>query len=136
MLTSRQLAEQTRMLLSNRKQDIVQRVVTAAMHIIYDSNLYGSDLWPEKEFVAGFGIECVVKDRIYVGVNAYGVDKNPIEGLLIFNINNTPILRHKKQSNQIRLIMDQAFYDGIYFSDVSQSSRFIDNPWFNFKITI
>lgn len=131
--TSKQLADQIRRTLSARKQDVAGMVVSAAFHIVHDSQMYGTTLWPKNDFVAGYGIECNVKDRIYIGINAYGIDQDPVTGLLLFNIHNTPFPRHKKQQQQIRLIMDQAIYNNIRFDD-EYKTDFVNNPWFTFTI--
>lgn len=35
------------------KQDLISRVTAATLHILHDSDLFGSDLGPDNEFTGG-----------------------------------------------------------------------------------
>jgi hypothetical protein len=110
-------------------------VCDAAMHIIHESYLFGSDLWPVGGFKAGGGWGSTIKDCIYYAVNPYGWEKDPAIGRLAFNIYNTPEKRQMKQVEHIRLILDFSFRGAITFEDEFKNTSPIDRIWFKFTYT-
>jgi hypothetical protein len=117
------------------KQNIVHHACDTAMHILYNSGLAETNLWPKKGFKAGHGIGCEKKDRIYFSANAFGWDKKPVYGRLGFNIWNTPLPRERKQNRAIRLILDYAYYNDLFFEDEFKSNFITDTLWFKFTYT-
>jgi hypothetical protein len=114
--------------------NIVNMVCDTTMYILHDSYLYGSNLWPKNGFKVGSGIGTKIKDCIYVGVNAYGHDQNPIIGALRFNIWNTGARRFWKQHHHIKLIMDFAYKNELLFEDQFRTSS-LDCLSFKFTYT-
>jgi hypothetical protein len=117
------------------KQNIVHHVCDTSMHILHNSYLFGSNIWPKNGFKVGWGIGCKIKDCIYIGVNAYGWEKAPVVGRLVFNIWNTGARREKQQAKHIRIIMDQAYQNDLYFEIESKSIFTDDLYWFKFTYT-
>jgi hypothetical protein len=108
------------------KPDTISTVINAAMHMLEDSGMYGSKLWPKNGVRTGSGS---LTDCIYLAVNAYGF---PTVGRLVFNPPDTR--RGDKQSDQIRLIFDYAIRDNIYFEYEFRNSTLVNKLWFKFTI--
>jgi hypothetical protein len=116
----------------NHKTDIVQRVVSATMHLLHNSDLQNTALWPKNGFKSGYGISTDIKDALWVGCNAYGIDADPVIGRMGMNTWNTGVARTNKQFKRIAIIIDQAIEDDIYFEhELTSEDRFI---WFKFTI--
>jgi hypothetical protein len=109
------------------KPDTINAVVNAAMHMLEDSGMRGSKLWPKNGFRVGSG---ALADCIYIAVNAYSF---PTVGRLVFNPPDTR--RSDKQSDQIRLIFDYGRYENIYFEYEFRNSTLLNKLWFKFTIT-
>lgn len=105
----------TKSQLTQQKRDLSSRVVTAALHLLHDSHLYGTSLWPKKGFNVGYGISSELKDGLWIFCNAYGHEFIPQIGRLGINTQNTPYSRVKKQFDAIELILSEAIYDNIHF---------------------
>ncbi len=99
------------------KQDIISRVTCAAMHVLHDSRLYDSDLWPEHGFKAGYPKETFIHDEVYIAAKIcnYPLHKEDDQSV-IFNMHSFIPKRIKEQALEIDLIMDNAVYDGILFN--------------------
>jgi hypothetical protein len=118
------------------KQNIVHHVCDTAMHILHNSYLYGSDMWPKNGFKAGWGIGCKIKDCIYYGVNAYGWDQNPVIGRLAFNLHNVGVRRLKQQTKHIETILDLSIMNDLLYEQEFRNSNWFDHPlWFKFTYT-
>lgn len=115
------------------KQNIIHHVCDTAMHILHDSYLSNTNLWPKRGFKAGWGIGCEVKDRIYYGANAYGWDQTPAFGSIVFNVWNTGIKRLDLQHYHIKLILDYAYRNDLLFEDERRKYR--DDLQVKFKFT-
>ena len=109
------------------RNTVVQEVITTAMHMLHDSYLYGSDLWPVNGFKAGSGIGSHLEDCIHVGANSV----NNQSGRLYFNIFNTTEERITQQAFHIKQIFDFTLRDGIRFED-DLRGRLIEPLWFSF----
>lgn len=137
MPTHRQIEAQVKKESGFFKQNLVHQVADTALHIIYDSYLYGSNLWPKKGFRAGWGIGCDLKDCIYYGVNAWGwMDENP-NGAIVFNFHNTPLNRRWKQITHLKILLDYTIINDIYFEDYLRDATInVVNDQAKFKFTI
>jgi hypothetical protein len=116
------------------KQNIVHHVCDTAMHILNDSDLYWTKLWPKNGFKAGYGIGSEVKDRIYYFCAIWDILATPPTGHLQFNIHNTPDNRESKQVDSLKLIYDQSYLNNIFFEDLYPNSA-IRSLRFKFTIT-
>lgn len=97
------------------KQDIISRAINAVMHILHDSHLYGSDLWPEHGFKTGISrdkISDIIDVYISAGVN--DTTKKYYQSMH-FNIMNVQHKRSLDQAKSLDNIFDKAIYDGVYF---------------------
>jgi len=120
----------------NSKSDIVNRVVNATMHILHESVLYGSNLWPKKGFKGGICWDKPLDDTVWFGINAYGHERKPIIGRIGFHrMDEFMKPRSYKQYKMIRLILDEAIHDEIFFEDELRTSE-TDSPFIWFKFTI
>lgn len=118
------------------KSDIVNRVVNATMTILHESALYGSNLWPKKGFKGGICWDKPLDDTVWFLVNAYGYERRPITGRLAINkMDEFMKPRSYKQYKMIRLILDEAIHDDVYFEDELRTSA-TDRPFIWFKFTI
>lgn len=120
----------------NPKPYIVQRVVSAALTILHESVLYGSNLWPKKGFKGGICWDKPIDDTVWFVVNAFGHEQTPVTGRLgLSRMDEYSKPRSYKQYKMIRLILDEAIYDNIHFEDEFKSSC-TDRPFIWFKFTI
>ena len=111
MPTDRQIAAQLKKEVANMKRDQIVMATEAVLHILHNSQLYGSSLWPKNGFLTG-GYRWDEKlDTITIGINI--VPESEYKKVR-FNIwgKETRVLRQRKQ---LVLIFDQAIYNGIYF---------------------
>lgn len=101
----------------NPKADIVQRVVAATMHLIHDSDLQNTPLWPKNGFKVGSFPE---KNKL----GNYKADTICAKVLMQmessyywirFNLWCTTYGRGLKQQQQLILIFDQAVSENLYF---------------------
>ena len=127
MPTEKQIAAQN-------KRDLISRVISAALTLLHESNMYGTVLWPKQGFVLGHGIGQPNNDTWYLGVNVFGIDQNPIIGRLGFNIHTRGKKRISNQIEQINLVLDQAFCEGIFFENEFNNITPTDLMWFKFTI--
>ena len=117
------------------KQHLVHHVCHTAMHIIHDSYLPKTNLWPKNGMRVGWGIGCPNKDTIFYGVNVYEWDQTPVKGVLKFNIWNTRERRSLHQALHIKRILDYAYLNDLYFEDHGRNTRFDTDPSFIFTYT-
>jgi len=124
----------TKAQLSQQKRDMVQRAYSAIMHILTDSQLYGTSLWPKHGFKPGYAIDKPQNDTIWISVSYSVNEKNKISGGLGFNKMehfNSP--RGEKQCSQLRLIIDASYYDGFLFKDTFRDQpNFFGHCWFTY----
>ncbi|RQO66811.1 hypothetical protein DBR40_21920 [Pedobacter sp. KBW01] len=97
---------------------IINRVFSAVMHILEESHIYGTDIWPVNGFKAGsfpdFDEHGIYKqDTINVNVLARA---EPPMYKVRFNNWNTSEQRIVDQTNQMLLIFGDAVYDNIHFT--------------------
>ncbi|MFI5453545.1 hypothetical protein ACHMWN_15495 [Pedobacter sp. UC225_61] len=92
-----------------QKQNLVQRAITAAMHILHDSFMFGTPLWPKRGFNVGWYPEKM--DCIMVGAR---IDEG--YGVLVLNLKAPNYTRITKQCKAIELIMSDAIYEDILFT--------------------
>jgi hypothetical protein len=116
------------------KRNIVQHVHDTTMHILYNSSLQESPLWPKNGFKAGTGIGCKIIDRIYIVINAYGYEMVPPIGIVQLNIFNTIWKRECEQVFAIKAILDYAYYNNTFLEDEFRNSK-IDTYRFKFTYT-
>jgi hypothetical protein len=115
--------------------EIITDVIDTAMHILHESYLNGSDLWPTGGMLVG-GPGWYKKgppDAIYLGVNPYGYEQEPIKGRFSCNMFNTPEKRMEITAEHLRIIFDQAISNNIYFENEFKSSyQPATHIWFTF----
>lgn len=99
------------------KQDIISQVTSAAMHILHDSYLYGSTLWPKRGFVIGALREDFIHDIIYViarvRLNQRTLENDQSLSLILHSLNYKRI---KKQAQTLDLILDYAVHSNVSFN--------------------
>lgn len=95
--------------LAQIKRAQIDTAITAAMHILHDSHLFGTTLWPKKGMHAGFNID----EYDTISVQAF---INEFEHKVVINFfgNNNP--RMDKQMNAVKLVMDDSIYEDIAFT--------------------
>lgn len=92
-------------------RNLVSLVFQTAMETLEDSHLYGSNLWPKNGFMSGWQ-KPKKADTIGLVIDAnhfkewYGLQ---------FNIWGKNLTRTQKQHNQLSLIFDQSFRNGLLF---------------------
>lgn len=104
--------------LSAIRLGVINRVFSAVMHILEDSNIYGTDLWPVNGFKAGSFPDLdengnYKNDTINIKVIA---QTEPHMYKVRFNNWNTSKQRIVDQTNQMLLIFGDAVYDNIHFT--------------------
>lgn len=117
MSTTKQIEAQLKTEQSKIKRDIISHVMESVMHILYDSQLYESSLWPKNGFKSGYTGEEKM-DTITIGIlviNESGFKK------IQFNIWGKE-RRVLKQRRQLALIFDQCVYDNLFFYPESSSN--------------
>ncbi|AMR34194.1 hypothetical protein A0256_23440 [Mucilaginibacter sp. PAMC 26640] len=133
MPTDKQIAAQIAKASVPIKQNLVHHITDTAMHLLHDSYLTHTNLWPKNGIHAGWGIGCSKKDRIYIGVNAYGWNQNPIIGRLGINIGNTGVRRKAAQVKHLEILLDYAYINDVFFEDEFRNVNWFDHPiWFKF----
>jgi len=95
--------------LAQIKRDQINDAITGAMHILYESHLFGTTLWPKKGVHAGFKIDDY--DTISVTCN---INDNYRRLTVNFYGNNNP--RIDKQMNAVKLIMDDSTYENLLYT--------------------
>jgi len=97
---------------------IINRVFSAVMHILEESHIYGTDIWPVNGFKAGSFPDvdengAYINDTINVKVIAQA---EPHMYKVRFNNWNLTEQRIVDQTNQMLLIFGDAVYDNIHFT--------------------
>lgn len=117
------------------QREIAMYVMDTAMHIVHDSYLYGSDLWPSGGFkIGGPGRHTLgPPDTVYYGANPYGYEQDPIKGRLGFTMFNTAEKREAAIAEHLRTIFDHTVLNNIYFENEFKSSfQPVTHIWFTF----
>lgn len=105
-----------------------------AIHILHESYLFNSELWPAGGFmVDGYGGP--IMDCISYGVNPYGWNQYPIIGRLVLCVWNYKKSRVDLQFDQIKLILDYTYMNDILFEDDLRNSYITDMLYFKFTYT-
>lgn len=93
----------------------VNQAICAAMHILYDSRLYGSNLWPKY-----FTIEWFPEKNDHFTIAARIDNEGKLKRLII-NANNHQRFKTRmyNQLTEINLILDNAVYAGVLFTATS-----------------
>lgn len=133
MPTEKQIAAQLKREEIQMKRDLVSRVSVAALIILEESYLFGSRLWPKDGFKMGNGLDTNPKECIFMGINAYGIHKDPVIGRLGLHPTTFNETRKKSQYKHIRHILDYAVYDNILFEDEFRNATW-GHLWFQFTI--
>ena len=108
MPTEKQIAAQKKRELIQIKKDTVSRVIESILHVLHDSQFFGSNLWPTNGFKTGYsGTEEL--DTICILILMEGEYKK-----VRFNLWGKEERVHI-QYQQLVAIFDQAIYDNIYF---------------------
>ncbi|MCY1522127.1 hypothetical protein D9M68_569720 [compost metagenome] len=103
-------AEQTKIEKERVRRDL-DHVVCSALHIIHESYLFGSNLWPRKGGYAGYPEENSC-DKLYVSARIdFEINKN----LAFVSVYNKTVSRSKKQIDALELILDHAVYENVIF---------------------
>lgn len=123
----------TKKALAQIKRDQINDAITGAMHILYDSHLKGTTLWPKKGLHAGFKID----DYDTISVQAF---INDLGNKLVINFYNNNDARINKQANAIMLIMEDAIYNNLHYTYIDHSAIGcgIDGTWakLNYSFTL
>jgi len=141
MPTPRQIAIANKKEQNEIKRGIINIVTSAAMHVIYDSYLAGSALWPKKGVLSHSMNNFELNDVIDVQARIIYDKNGNADEKLILNLINTNYARILKQSSQLELIMDQAVYQGVCFEylDIYHIGLGLRKTWttidFTFTIT-
>ena len=141
MPTPRQIAIAQKKEQNEVKRGIINIVTSAAMHIIYDSHLAESQLWPKKGVLSHSTNNFELNDVIDVQARIIYDKNGNADEKLILNLINTNYARILKQSSQLELIMDQAVYQGVCFEylDIYHIGLGLRKTWttidFTFTIT-
>lgn len=110
MATEKQIADQLKREQKQAKRDLISYITESVLHMLHDSQLFGSNLWPKKGFVSGYkGNEELDTISIIIVIS----DNNSYKKVR-FNILGKEA-RVLKQHRQLVLIFDQAVYNDIYF---------------------
>jgi hypothetical protein len=118
MPTEKQIAAQLKKERSEIKRGIVNRVTSAALHVIHDSQLNGTKLWPTDGVLAHSTATFDYDDIIGVQVLITYDDNGVANQKLKINLINKNYPRIIKQKEQIELILDQSSEDNVYFEYV------------------
>lgn len=97
--------------LSQKKHNLVNRAISATFHLLEDSFMYGTTLWPENGFKVGWHSE--VENQITIGARV--TDEY---GCVVLNFRAPNYARISEQCKAIELILNYAVYDDIYFEYV------------------
>lgn len=98
------------------KKDIISRVTAAALHILHDSQLFGSNLWPKNGVVVPATANHDAKDVIEVRPLIHTLPDGTTSQILRLNMFNDSYARVKKQQMVIEPILDHSIYDNIHFT--------------------
>jgi len=124
MPTVRQLAIAQKKQDTERKLPIIARVCSAAMHLLHDSHMADTTLWPRKGFLAGFRQEDDKSDSIRFSARMEFDQGKATWQAIYFNVLNKSGARCYKQAKQIDLILDQAVYDGVHFLSQQEADNY------------
>lgn len=97
----------TKKALAQIKRESIQRAISACMHLLHDSYLPDTDLWPEY-ILAGWMPEKV--NTIMVGARIDEISNDLIINNFTYNFDDT-----EAQMEAIKNILDQSIYEGVYF---------------------
>jgi hypothetical protein len=115
MATQKQITAQLKKERNEIKRGIVARVTTAALHIIHDSQMRATSLWPEDDVVAHststFDYDDIIDVQVLINYNEDGL----VHEKLKINLINKDYDRITEQKNQLELILDHSSADNIYF---------------------
>lgn len=115
------------------KRDIVSRVVGSAIYILENSYLRHSNLWPAGGIKLGTGMGENKREYIFIVVNAWGFKNIPVQGTFCLWLNTKSDTKYMKQHKHLRLILDFAIHDGVFFEDRYRELEGYD-LWFTFTI--
>ncbi|WP_183567396.1 hypothetical protein [Mucilaginibacter sp. SP1R1] len=117
------------------KRDLIAHVCDTALRIIYESSFNESDHWPISGFKP-FESAYELNDCIGYGVYAYGYELTPKTGRFIIQWWNYDLDRKTSQLQAIKLLLDQAYYNNLYFEDEFRDVKIEhDHNWFKFTYT-
>lgn len=105
---------------SERKRGIINTVTSAALHIIHDSHLNGSTIWPKKGIQSHSTDMFEKTDVIDVQVFVHYNDDGSTNEKMRINLLGTNYARMVKQEKQLESIIDQSIYDGVHFQYVDR----------------
>lgn len=96
------------------KRAEIQHTIACALHILHESYMYGTKIWPKRGFKAGWG-DHKTKDIIMVNARVdYDMPPQFVRRLIINTTSPTP-RRMYDQMEAIELILSDAVYDGVVF---------------------
>jgi len=106
----------------NPKHDIISEVSCAAMHLLHESCLSGSDLWPMNGVVVGLHYGDFIDGKIYVTA-FFRPEETDIDWRqrLSVDIHSRDLTRVKEQARVIDLIFDSATHSDVGFAIFNQS---------------
>lgn len=113
------------------KRDKLSRVISAAMHIIHESHLSGSNLWPEHGFQIGYHGSEFLHDIAYLNAKYWNYPpKEEEDKLLIINMQSLDAKRLKSQGAAIDMIMEEATYDDVLFNILIYKNDALNDRYF------
>ena len=95
------------------KRDVVSLVIGSALHILHESYLPDTKLWPTDGIRIGNGLSKHSRECIFMGVN---VCRDDWGGMHMWPTTKNE-QRMRSQKKHIKLILDQAIHGGILFND-------------------
>lgn len=107
------------------KQNVIHHVCDTAMHILHDSYLANTNLWPKKGFKAGWGIGYGEADIIYYAART--IQEEPNKGILVFNLHARGRARRINQMIHLKIIFDYTITTELYFEDAYPKSTYTFN---------
>jgi hypothetical protein len=111
------------------KRNVVSRVIGSALHILHESYLPHTKLWPSAGIRIGNGLSVHDRECIFMGANVCR------EGFGVLHMWPTTKSeqRERSQKKHVKLILDQAIHDGVVFTDQTPGSLDF-YLWFDYNI--
>lgn len=115
MPTEKQIAAQLKREQAEINRGIIDQVTSAALHILHESYLPETTLWPKKGFKAGYRSKSAENNAIIYSARRTYELNYPVWQAIYFQCMNKSERRCINQQKHIYQIMDSAIYDGIHF---------------------
>lgn len=104
----------TKKAINELKRYEIQHTIACALHILHESYMYGTKIWPKRGFRGGW-TDFRTRDIINVGARVdYDSEPQWMRRLIINTTSPTP-RRMYDQMEAIELVLSDAVYDGVLF---------------------